>query len=293
MLDLYVNVGNSLSALEQSLRIAISNADNFNTPGYKYSFASFATVFNKVLEPAKPVDGQTFINPISAGASMTVGSTSTDFKQGNLSIGTPMDVALSGDGFFILGQTARDADESSSKVYTRNGRFQVDAGNKYITDAFGRKVFGFKLNKNGTPVGKALAPLETGSSKDLGFIEGGILVNNFQANKDAILRGDDEIPELEPLFQLAVSSFQNKQGLVIVDGGAFQATVAAGKPFEPGTSGQGPYGDVLKESLESSNISVAKVALDMALQNRGFSAIQGVINDINKITSDLISKLSG
>ena len=50
---------------------------------------------------------------------------------------------------------------------------------------------------------------------------------------------------------------------------------------------------ILSESVESSNIRVAKVALDMALINRGFSAIQGVIDDVNKIINNTISKLTG
>ena len=78
-----------------------------------------------------------------------------------------------------------------------------------------------------------------------------------------------------------------------MDGAAYHATIAAGNEIKPSTSGSSVYGDILGNKLESSNIDVAKVALDMALMNRGFSAIQGVIDDVNKVTNNLISKLAG
>lgn len=286
MLDIYKSVGNSLSALESALRLSISNADNFNTPGYKYSFATFTTVFNNVIS-----SGTEDVNPKSLGGSMTLGSTSTDFSQGNIGFGTNMDVAISGDGFFLLSQSAQEFGAGGQKVYTRNGRFQVDFSNTFVTDTFGRKVFGFQLDQNGNRVSSTLVPVQTHGQTDIGFIEGGILVGNFSARKDAIAAGDPNPPEFVPLYQLGLTSFQNKQGLVIVDGAAYKATIAAGEELPIGVSGEGPYGDVLPEALEASNIDVAKVALDMALLNRGFNAIQGVIDDINKILNGLISKL--
>jgi len=291
MLDLYANIGNALIGMESALRIAISNADNFNTPGYKYSYATFTTVYSQVISSGTPLDSSTTTNPIAIGSSMTLGSTSTDFKQGNLGFGTNMDVAISGEGFFLISQSPQDFESGSPKAYSRGGRFQVDVANQFITDPFGRKVYGYKLNKNGKIASNQLVPIETNKETDIGFSEGGVLVKNFQANKDAVARGDANPPALEPMYQLALTTFQNKQGLLVVDGGAYQPSTAAGEPLPPGTSGQGIYGSVLPETLEASNINVSKVALDMALLNRGFSAIQGVIDDCNKVINGLISKL--
>ena len=117
-------------------------------------------------------------------------------------------------------------------------------------------------------------------------------MNNYQANKDAIAANSDEIPELEPLYRVALATVQNKEGLVLTNGGAYAETPATGDRLPEGVSGEGIYGEVLSETLESSNVDVAKVALDMALINRGFSAIQGVIDDVNKIVGQTISKLS-
>ena len=71
------------------------------------------------------------------------------------------------------------------------------------------------------------------------------------------------------------------------------STAASGEPLTPGPAGALGYGEILGQRLESSNIDVAKVALDMALLNRGFTAIQGVIDDLNRIMSGLIQKIPG
>ncbi len=293
MLDIYVNIGNTLSALESSLRIAISNADNFNSPGYKYSYASFTTVFNNVITSGMMLSANNANNPIATGASMTIGSTGTDFKQGNIGLGTALDVAISGEGFFSLSASTQEFGSGASRVFTRNGRFQKDFAGKFITDSFGRKVFGFKLDNNGNKVSDVEVPIETDGNTDVGFVEGGVLVTNFQSRKDAIANNTTPVPEQKALYKLSLTSFRNKQGLVVVDGGAYKATLAAGDPLPVGESGTGIYGDILQESLESSNIDVARVALDMALLNRGFAATQGIIDDVNKITNNLISKLTG
>ncbi|MFC1753786.1 hypothetical protein ACFL96_10405 [Thermoproteota archaeon] len=287
MFEIYKGIKNSLHGLTSALKIAISNADNFNTPGYKYSFATFSTVFNDVMNP-----GSESTNPISVGTSMTLGSTTTDFSQGHLGFGTKMDTAIVGDGFFILSKSAHTYDESAPHVYSRAGRFLVDFDNKYVTDSFGRKVYGYKIESSGVTNYNQLIPIETEGETDIGFIDGGVLVGNFEARKNAIDNGDPNPPAYKPLYRLAISSFKNKQGLILGEGSIYEATPASGPSLDPGISGEGMYGDVLAERLESSNVDVAKVALDMNLLNRGFSAVQGVVDDVNKILTGIISKLS-
>lgn len=286
MFDLYKNIQNSIGGLTSALRIAISNADNFNTPGFKYTYASFTTIFSNIMSP-----GSETKNPMTVGSSMTLGSTTTDFAQGNVGFGTALDVALVGDGFFVLSQSAQEFDGSAPKVYSRAGRFQVDFSNTYLTDSFGRKVYGYKLNEAGQIESRELVPIQISNQTDIGFIDGGVLVNNFQAYKDAVAAGSDTPPTRTPLYQLALTSFQNKQGLVVGEGAAYRSTAASGEALGFAVSGELSYGDVLGERLEASNIDVAKVALDMALLNRGFQAIQGVIDDVNKVMTGLITKI--
>ncbi len=287
MIDMYVNIKNSLTGLESALRIAISNANHFNTPGYKYTYSSFTTVYAEAM-----FGGSDTQNPMHVGSSMALGSTSTDFSQGNMTLGTQMDVAISGEGFFLVSAAPTEFDAGSPKVFSRAGRFQADFSNTYVTDPFGRKVYGYKVDNNGNPTGE-LEAMKTDGHLDVGFIDGGVLVSNYaDAIKDPALA--------KPMYKVALTTVTNKQGLVLGNGGVYKTTVASGEQLSIATSGEAvqegsssTYGDVLPGSLESANIDVAKVALDMNILNRSFSAIQGVMDDVTKILSSLIQKLGG
>ena len=287
-LDIYASLKNTYKALLDSLRVATSNANNFNTSGYKASSTRFAAVFARIVQT-----GTESTNPISLGQSVQVSSVSTDYSPGPLSLGGKLDTAIVGEGFFITSASSQEFGPNSDKTYTRAGRFQVDFNNEYLVDGFGRKIFGYQVNQNGGIVSNELVPIQTDGERDIGFVEGGVLVNNFQAQKDAINAGSTDAPEQTKLYRLAISSFHNKEGLIPTTGTSWEPTLAAGTPITPGISGEGIYGDIIGESLEGSNVDVAKVALDMTLINRALNAVNGIIDDVNKMISNLISKLAG
>ncbi len=287
MLDIYKNIQNALKSLEGALRIAISNADNFNVPGNKYTYTSFATIYANVA-----FEGSETRNPMQFGSSTTIGSTSTDFTQGNLGFGTNMDAAVSGEGFFVLSASSAGFDDNGDKILTRSGRFQTDFSGQFLVDSFGRKVFGFKTNANGVPISSNAEPITLDGNTDVGFIDGGILVNNYSARNSAIASNSTDPPAHIPLFRLALSSVRNKQGLVLANGTAWRPTTASGQLLPLVMAGQAGLGHIQGAVLESSNVDVAKVALDMNQLNRGIAAVQGIIDDVSKIISGLISKLT-
>ncbi|RAP36903.1 hypothetical protein DID80_04660 [Candidatus Marinamargulisbacteria bacterium SCGC AAA071-K20] len=289
MFDLYVDNKNSLTSLEGALRIAISNANNFNTPGFKYSFTSFTTMYKEAI-----TSGTATTNPLHTGSGMTIGSTSTAWEQGNLGIGTSLDAAIVGEGMFMLSNSATEFDAGSKKVYSRAGRFQVDSSNTYLTDSFGRKVFGYALDPQGNIKSRELVAVKTNGSTDIGLSDNGIVVDGFESNK-----ADPSKPTV-PLYQLALATFQNKNGLILTTGAAYTSTVASGNQLKEGIAGEAvsgsdvnSYGNILGSQLESSNVDIAKVALDMNLINRGFSAVQAVIDDVTKIIQNVMKIVGG
>ncbi len=283
MLDLYVSNKNAIVGLESALRIAISNANNFNTPGYKYTFSTFTTMYTEAIST-----GTASTNPIETGSGMMLGSTSTDFSQGNITIGTELDAAISGEGFYIISASASEFSGNANNLFTRSGSFQVDNTNTYLVDDFGRKVFGYPIDENGDPTSTTIEAIQTNGFTSIAFEDGGTLVGNPDSANPV------------PLYKLALTSFQNKEGLISSSGGAYKNTFASGDSFEPGIAGSqisadssNTYGDILSNSLEGSNVDIAKVALDMNLLNRGFSAVQAVIDDVTKIINELIKKIAG
>ena len=100
------------------------------TVGFKAGSAIFADVYAASLTGS--VTGK------QVGAGSTVGAVRQGFTQGNLTTtNNPLDLAVNGDGFFIVGRT------DGPPVYTRNGQFELDR-NGYIITPTGEKLMGFQ-----------------------------------------------------------------------------------------------------------------------------------------------------
>lgn len=285
MLDLYINIKNAYFAMESALRIAITNSHQYNTPGFKYSSPVFTTIFENVLS-----SGTSSTNPISLGSSISLGSVTRDFSQGSIVDGSNLDVAISGDGFFVTADLTQAISMGAvSYAYTRNGRFRIDGATNHLVDMFGRVIFGFEIDANGN-VSNQLTPIKVEDS-DVGFIDGGILISNFSA-----ATSNPEATGI-PKYRLALSSFLNKQGLGSTDGASFVETAASGSPTAFGISQSSisgsdiSYGAILGRKYESSNVDIARINLDLNVINRGTSAVQGVMDDLGKTLSGFISKL--
>jgi flagellar hook protein FlgE len=128
-----------LKAESDALGVAGDNIANVNTSGFKAQRA----VFEDVL-------GHSILAGTSTGlpgSGVRVGDIQQMFTQGTLSnTGVSTDVALNGDGFFVVKGTV---DGVSSDFYTRAGEFVIDKDGK-LTNTSGLKVQGYQANGDGT-----------------------------------------------------------------------------------------------------------------------------------------------
>jgi len=128
-----------LKAESDALGVTGDNIANVNTSGFKAQRA----VFEDVL-------GHSILAGTSSGlpgSGVRVGDVQQMFTQGTLSnTGVSTDVALNGDGFFVVKGTV---DGVSSDFYTRAGEFAIDKDGK-LTNTAGLKVQGYQANGDGT-----------------------------------------------------------------------------------------------------------------------------------------------
>jgi flagellar hook protein FlgE len=128
-----------LKAESDALGVTGDNIANVNTSGFKAQRA----VFEDVL-------GHSILAGTSSGlpgSGVRVGDVQQMFTQGTLSnTGVSTDVALNGDGFFVVKGTV---DGVSSDFYTRAGEFAIDKDGK-LTNTGGLKVQGYQANGDGT-----------------------------------------------------------------------------------------------------------------------------------------------
>lgn len=126
-----------------------NNISNVNTIGFKRGRVVFSDMISQRLESASKPDEprRGGINPQQVGLGMKVATIDTLFNQGSLqTTGVNSDVAIQGDGFFILGQ-------GDQRLYTRAGNFGLDADGTLVNPGTGLKVQGWEAqpNPNGNP----------------------------------------------------------------------------------------------------------------------------------------------
>ena len=118
---------------EHRMNSIANNLANVNTTGYKRDVLAFKDTFymyahDQIFEPAASIrDKKAFPEPTHF-AKPRIALALTDFQQGGLKVtGAPMDVGISGEGFFRV----RSPD---GELYTRNGHFRTTSEGLLITE---------------------------------------------------------------------------------------------------------------------------------------------------------------
>jgi flagellar hook protein FlgE len=125
-----------LDANSTAMSIASSNIANVNTVGYKASSADFSTLL------ASAMGGGT-------NATVTASATQNITQQGTpTSAASPTDLAISGNGFFVVSQQPAAAGATQDQYYTRAGDFAPDA-NGNLVNSSGYYLMGWPLDSTG------------------------------------------------------------------------------------------------------------------------------------------------
>lgn len=163
------SLNSGISGLKTSqiaLNVIGDNLANLNTSGFKASRVSFANELTQTLKPAlAPSGGLGGRNPIEVGTGATVSSIDKNFSQGTLTpTGRPLDLAIQGDGFFILTNEFED-------FYTRVGAFSLDKINDLVDSGTGLKVKGVSGGSINIPVNSTEAGRATGTTSIAGNLD--------------------------------------------------------------------------------------------------------------------------
>ncbi len=120
-----------------------NNIANVNTVGFKASRVTFQDMIYELIRSASaPSANLGGSNPEQAGLGMMVRSIDTLMTQGSLeSTGKSTDVAIQGDGFFVL-------DTGQGQAYTRVGAFDLNLKKDLVDPATGYYVMGWMAGNN-------------------------------------------------------------------------------------------------------------------------------------------------
>lgn len=137
----YVGV-TTMKSFQQALSNTANNISNSQTYGHKSDQAIFTDLFTNRLRGAGQGDlTKAAINPMNMGNGVKIGGISTDFSQGSLTFtGGKTDVALEGEGFFMIGNN-----EGEDILYTRKGTFNLSKEQMLVNES-GSYVYGWNVD---------------------------------------------------------------------------------------------------------------------------------------------------
>ncbi|MTI61563.1 MAG: flagellar hook protein FlgE [Firmicutes bacterium] len=133
-----------LKAHQTAMDVIGNNIANVNTTGYKSSSITFQELFSQTLQGATAAQDNTGgSNAIQIGLGVSVGSTTYNMESGSIeSTGNSTDVAIDGDGFFIVS-------DGNKNYYTRAGSFSYDEEGYLTYGNDGYYVQGWQADENG------------------------------------------------------------------------------------------------------------------------------------------------
>lgn len=142
-----------LKTHQTKMDVTGNNIANVNTIGFKRSRTAFTDVLGQRMLGTNRSSRGAAVNTSFVGFGVQVSSIDRNWNQGaleNTSYAT--DLALNGDGFFIVSNGERD-------MLTRNGRFEFGADGKLINKG-GMNAQGFTIDANGNVDQSALVDIE-------------------------------------------------------------------------------------------------------------------------------------
>lgn len=249
---MYSALSGNLAAM-QRLDVIASNLANVNTSGFKKDRLAFESVLAGTRNPPAVPPNQT-ADPVLLQERML-----TDHSAGAMvQTGNPLDMALQGDGFFVVGTP-------DGVAYTRQGHFRLSGDGTLVT-------------ANGYPVLSSAGqqPIRIDAAGQAG---GGKPVVDHQGNIS--LNG-------EAIGSLAIVDFPKP----------YQLTKVAGTLFVPADGGgdapqaAGVMTTVAQGALEQSNVDSISEMVQMVEASRFFESCQRVVRNYDDMAAKAVNELA-
>ena len=278
MLDIMSQAKNAIEAYNAALRIHSANIANMNVIGYKRLDYSFQSIFEKILQRGTAADiyeGLGGTNPMQLGQGMAIANIGVDFSQGSLASGGNLDLAIIGQGLFIV-----SPDGGETFLYSRSGQFYLQDGN--LLNQNGMQVYGID-----TTTGQ-LAPITgiTSTAFDLtklSWTNDGTLA---EFSDPGIWNTVSKYSN----FRIALTYFDNPTGLEQSIGTTFKETLASGEPA-PAIAPSGVAGSVTPRNNEQSNVFYLGETIDSLEIQRAMSGNLTVIRMASDTIQQFINRL--
>jgi flagellar hook protein FlgE len=260
----------AMQQFQQELDVIGNNIANVATTGYKGADVNFADALSQTMQGA----GAT--GSMQVGTGVTTDTIANRFTQGAINAtGNPTDLAISGNGFFVVRDTVTNA-----QFATRAGNFTVDTSGYLVLN--GMRVQGYsdgalstlgdiKIDNTGAP-GGSTAAIQSWNFDNKGdivvtltdnttFTRGEVLLQNFQSPQMLVKEGDSLYSGMAAAGPLAQISAPTTNGLGKLEVGA----------------------------LEGSNVDLTTELSNLITTQRAFEANSKVITTSDEVLQTLVN----
>ena len=257
-----------LNEFQQDIDVIGNNIANVNTAGFKEARAHFEDTFSQVLG-----------SDIQVGSGVSTAAVSNNFTQGainNSGVGT--DLAISGQGFFVVRNTGSNADS-----VTRAGDFHTDV-NGYLVTNGGLRVQGYNDSSLGT-IGDLLidatgapataAPGATISSFNIDQFG---KINVRLSDGTQFVRG-----------QVLLQTFRNPGALIKEGENLYSPQVDAGGLTQAAAAQTNGLGLIQAGALEMSNVDLTGEMAGLITAQRAFQANARMITTSDEILQEVVN----
>jgi flagellar basal-body rod protein FlgG len=256
MLRALYTAATGMDAQQFNIDTISNNLANVDTTGFKKVRPEFQDLLYLMLQqPVAPSQGQGATGSptgLYVGLGVKPSGSETLFQQGNLTeTDNPLDVAISGDGFF----TVSTDDSGTNKFYTRDGSFQLDANGDLVTSDGD-----YVLDSSGSPI-------KLDNTQPITIASDGTITNSSTTGSSSSSSSSGSG------IQLGIATFPNESGLVREGGNLFAQSVASGAPQTSSTSSSSsttPGYTVKQDYLESSNVQVVDEMVNLITAERAY-----------------------
>lgn len=249
-----------MKGFQTKLDVIGNNISNVNTIGYKKSTINFQDLLSQNMSSSGA-------NPMQVGLGASTASITVSHNPGSsMTTGVGTDLAIMGDGFFIV-QDQNDAGEVG-RFLTRSGNFTINE-DRELVNAQGQNVL---TNTNA----KITIPAA---------------YESFTINSEGQLigkRADTGVEEDIPGMVLGIATPPNPAGLRKVGGSLYEMTAAAGGVLNPGTAAA-LNTSIASGMLEMSNVDLTEEFTEMIIAQRGFQANSRTITTSDEILQEVVN----
>jgi flagellar hook protein FlgE len=111
-------------------------------------------------------------------------------------------------------------------------------------------------------------------------------LSRVEVDDTGIMRAIFDNGETRPIYRLPLIDFTNPEGLLAVDGNAWQLTAEAGAWYM-WDAGQGPTGSISGGSLENSTVDIAEEFSNMIVAQRSYSSNAKIIQTADEMLQEI------